>query len=110
MRKSHCYNSSKTKASLIEFAVSRRALQKLGDLFYYTPMFSSNRNCSAGFMLMVELLCCGDLWGDGRWEGKALHQTSGEYSIRKDCHAPSICCGHPYNKYLVGNSQRIYTP
>lgn len=102
IRKSRCYSSSKLKACPVTFIVNRGALQNLGVLFYCTHV-SSNTVCSAVFKLMFELLCSGDLKGDGRWKDKALHQTSGEHSLSKDCHAPSICCGHPYNKYLVGN-------
>lgn len=83
MRKSRSYSSSKPKASPIEFVLSRRALQRLRDLFYFTPLFSCNADYSAVLMQMVEFSCSAGLWDDGRWEDEDLCQTGGEHGIRK---------------------------
>lgn len=83
MRKSRSYSSSKPKASPIEFVLSRRALQRLRDLFYFTPLFSCNADYSAVLMQMVEFSCSAGLWDDGRWEDEDLFQTGGEHGIRK---------------------------
>lgn len=85
MRKSCSYSSSKPKASPIEFALNRRALQRLRDLFYFTPFFSSNTDFSAVLMQMVEFLCSADLQGGGSWEDEGLHQTSGEHRLLCTC-------------------------
>lgn len=65
MRKLCSYSSSKPKASPIEFTLSRSALQRLRDLFHFTPLFSSNRDYSAALMQMVVFMSC---WLVGWWE------------------------------------------
>lgn len=87
MRKSCSSSSSKPKASPIEFALSRRALQRLRDLFYFTPFFSSNTDLSAVLMQMVEFLwsTCVVVWA-GEIRVCIRLCISGEHG--KDCYVP----------------------
>lgn len=84
MRKLCSYSSSKPKASPIEFALSRRALQRLRDLFCFTPLFSSYTDYSAVLMQMVEFSCSADLWGDGRWEDEGWNRLEGSIALEKN--------------------------
>lgn len=84
MRKLCSYSSSKPKASPIEFALSRRALQRLRDLFCFAPLFSSYTDYSSVLMQMVEFSCSVDLWGDGRWEDEGWNWLEGNIALEKN--------------------------